>query len=447
MQLTQRPLHKEFIRFVVPSVAAQWVFALYTMVDGMFVSRGVSEIALAAVNLSLPFVNFIFAISLILAVGTSTIVSICFGKKDADGANRIYSQNFLVVIGAGLFFTLLILLNLNGIARFLGADSETFSYVRDYVGTVACFTVFFMISYYFEILIKADGRPKMATIMVTTGAVLNCILDYVFVFVVKWGVFGAALATGLSQVAVSLCFLVYFLGPKARLKLTRFSFSGSQVWRTFRLGLPSGITDFSAGLMIFLFNHAILTYLGNEAIVSYTIVAYVNTIIVMSMTGIAQGMQPLVSFYHGKNRRDISEKLLRYAMITAVGLSVVITVPTWLGARGIVSIFISPDLAVLRAYSVHVFRIFSLSFLVVGFNVVLSGYFTAIEWDAPAMGISLARGFVFIALSLWILISLLGGEGIWWAALLSEVLCLGLSLVFWHVYRRSPTRQKALEQS
>lgn len=437
-----RPLHREFIRFVVPSVVAQWVFALYTMVDGLFVARGVSEIALAAVNLSLPFVNFIFAISLVLAVGTSTIVSIHFGRGDRAAASRAYTQNLLVVVGTSLFITALVLFNLDSIAVLLGAEGATLGYVKEYVGTIACFTVFFMLSYYLEILIKADGKPKLATVMVIMGTVLNCILDYVFVFVTKWGVFGAAFATGLAQMGVAVFFLLYFFSPKATLRLTKFRFSAREVGRTLKLGLPSGITDFSAGMMIFLFNHAILTHIGTEAIVSYTIVAYINTILVMSMTGIAQGMQPLASYFYGKGQPEQCEKMLKYGLIAGGVLTVIITVPTWLAAGGIVSLFISPALAHLRSYSTEVFRIFSLSFLLVGVNVVYSGWFTAVERGKSAIAISLARGFVFIALSLWALGALFGGGGIWWAPTLSEGLCLVLTLALAAAYRRSKAPRK-----
>lgn len=428
MNLAQRPLKKKFARFVIPSVAAQWVFALYTMVDGMFVARGVGETALAAVNLSLPFVNFIFALSLILAVGSSTIISVCFGKNDRDGANRAYSQNLLTAGIVSLVLAAAALFNLDAIARFLGAQGDTLDYVKTYVGTIAAFSPCFMLSYYFEILIKADGRPKLATIMVATGTVLNCILDYVLVFIVPWGIFGAAFATGLSQLVVMLGFVVYFfLTKKSTLRPARFRFSPGLAWRTFRLGLPGGITDFSAGLMIFFFNHAILTYLGEQAIVSYTIVAYVNTIVVMSLTGIAQGMQPLVSYSHGRGDTATCNRLLRYGMLTAAGLSFAILVPTWLGARGIVGIFISPELTALRQYSVEVFRIFSLSFIPVGFNVIASSWLTAVERDLPAMLISLGRGFVLLLGTLWLLTTLFGGAGIWWTPTVTELLCALLS--------------------
>jgi len=417
-------LWKKLMHYLIPSVAAQWVFALYTMVDGMFVARGVSEVAMAAINISMPFISLIFSLTLIIAVGSSTIISIHFGRKETDAANRTYTQNLLSALVLSLVIVLLVLLGLDSIAVCLGADQTTLVYVKTYLGTIACFTPFFMLGYYFEILIKADGRPRLATLIVTTGSVANCILDYVFIFVIPWGIFGAAFATGLSQAIACGLYLVYFLGPHAKLRLRKFRFSPRLLWRTCKLGVPSGVTELSSGLMIFLFNHAILRWIGTDAVVSYTIVAYVNTIIVMSMTGIAQGMQPLISYYYGRNERETGRLLLKYAQAAAGVLTLAISVPTWLGANGIVSLFISADMPDLRAYSVEVFRVFGLSFLLVGVNVVFSGYFTAVECSQYALVISLSRGFVLIAGSLWVLSSLFGGSGIWWAPACSEALTL-----------------------
>ncbi len=434
----QRSLGREFMRYAVPSVVAQWVFALYTMVDGMFVARCVNDTALAAVNLSLPFVNLFFAISLVFAVGTSTIISVRLGRGDAEGANRAYSQNLAAVAALCVLLVLAVLPNLDRVARFLGSTPDTHEYVKTYIGTFTCFSPAFVLAYYFEILIKADGRPKLATLLVTMGTVLNCLLDYLMMVVLPWGVFGAAFATGLSQLGVLIGFSVYFfLSGKAKLRLTRFRFSPGLVGRAFRLGLPSGITDFSAGLMIFLFNHAILTWINEEAIVSYTIVAYVNTIVVMSLTGVAQGMQPLTSYYYGHGDTAICDKLRKYALVAGTVLAAAILVPTWLGAEQIVAIFVPADKAALRVYSVEVFRIFSLSFLVIGFNVILSGWFTAIEREKPAIVISIARGFAVLAICLFGLAAAFGGQGIWWAPLASELICAAISALLYVQFRRS----------
>ncbi len=425
----EKSLKKNFIQYVIPSVIAQWVFALYTMVDGMFVARGVGETALAAVNISLPFVNFLFAVSIMFAVGTSTIVSIAFGQKDQKTVNEAYTQNMMTIGIVSLLFIVVILLNANPIAKMLGATENTMNYVVTYISTVAAFSPCFIFSYYFEILIKADGKPKMATVMITLGAITNCILDYVFVFVIPWGVFGAAFATGLSQLVVTIGFAFYFFGKKSRFHFTKFTFSFKRLTRTMRLGLASGITDFSAGIMVFMFNHAILTFLNEGAIVSYTIVAYVNTLLVMSLTGVAQGMQPLVSYMYGRREIGNTKKLLKYGLKAQVLITLVIGLVGVIFTPAIVGIYISSENQALREYSVQVFRTFSVSFLLVGFNVVVSGWLTAVEKPLPSMIISLGRGLVFILLGLWIATTLWGGAGIWWVPTISEGICLIASVL------------------
>lgn len=165
-------------------------------------------------------------------------------------------------------------------------------------------SVVYILSYSFETLIKTDGYPKLATIYVTSGAVLNCILDYILVMVLHKGVWGAAFATGISQAAVILLYLWHFLGSKGTIRFSKFHLMPSEIGRQIRNGMSSGITEFSSGIIIFFFNQAILKYIGEYALVSYTIISYVNTIVVMSMAGIAQGTQPLISYYYGKNESE-----------------------------------------------------------------------------------------------------------------------------------------------
>ena len=417
-------LKKSFWRFIWPSVIAQWIFALYTMVDGMFVARGVSEVALSAVNIASPFVNFLFSVSILFAVGASTIVAICLGQGDKEEANRVYTQNMIVLTVLSLAITLAVLFKLEEVALFLGATEVTMGYVKTYLMSVVPFTWSFIISYSFEILVKTDGYPRYATMAATTGAVLNCILDYLFVMVFKWGVAGAGVATGISQFVLVLLYLKHFLSPKATIHFVKVVWSWKQLIRGIKIGLSSGLTEWSAGITVFLFNHAILANIGEEGIVSYTIIAYVSTIVVMSMAGIAQGTQPLISYYYGKGDAGSYKTLLRYALGATVGLAVTAFAVSWAGADALVGIFVSSELTELRQYSSMVFRIFSVSFLVMGFNVVAGGFFTAIEQPNSALAISLSRGFVMLVAALKICITLFGGSGIWWASTVSELLCL-----------------------
>lgn len=443
MKLEGKSLKHDFFRFIIPSLIAQWVYALYTMIDGLFVARGVSELALSGVNIAMPFVTLLFSVTLMFAVGSSTVIAILLGEKKEQQAKEVFTQNVLTTIFVSALLTALVLWKSEEIAAFLGATELTAGYVKTYITTIACFSVFFICSYSLEVLIKTDGYPMKATVIVTAGAVLNCILDYIFVILLHKGVWGAAFATGLSQLIVVLLYLTHFCSKKTHMKLVRFTPSLSLCRRTVKIGISSGITEFSAGIVIFLFNHTILTYLNEEFIVSYTIVTYVSTIIVMSMAGIAQGIQPLVSYYYGKRLPGQYHLLLRYALGFGAAFSIAAFAISRMIGTPLVNLFISPELSKLRLESVRVFHIFSYSFLLCGINIIIGGFFTAIEYPKSAMAISLGRGFVFVALSLKILTAFFGGNGIWWASTLSEGLCLLLTLALFLYYRLQSIRSSA----
>ena len=430
LKLEGKSLPRDFFRFILPSIAAQWVFALYQIVDGIFVARGVSETALTAVNISLPFVNVMFSISILLATGNSTIVAIKLGQGKQKEASEIFTQNIVLNIFLSLVIAILVLLFLEPFARFLGATDLILPYARDYIGTIAPFAFAYILSYSFETLIKTDGYPKLATLIVTAGALLNCILDYVFVFLFHWGVKGAAFATGLSQAIVILFYLMHFLGKHATIRFCKFKFQPKIIWRQIRNGLSSGISEVSNGIIIFLFNLSILRFIGEGALVSYTIISYINTLVTMSLIGIAQGVQPLISYYLGKQETAKYKKLLKYSIFAGIGFSVLSTAFCYIGSGGIVSLFLGSTESFLASYSIRTFRIFALSFLIAGFNIIIAGYFTAIERATEATLLSLIRGIIAIAGALFVLTLFFGGEGIWWAPLLSEIICFILTVFF-----------------
>ena len=399
MRLEGKSLKSDFLRFIIPSIIAQWVFSLYTMVDGIFVARGVSEVALTAVNISMPFTTGLFSVSILFAVGNSTIVAIFLGQGERQKANEVFTQNVVLLCILSVLITILVMIFLDPFARFLGATDHILPYARTYIGTIAPFSVVYILSYSFETLIKTDGYPKLATIYVTSGAVLNCILDYILVMVLHKGVWGAAFATGISQAAVILLYLWHFLGPKGTIRFSKFHLMPSEIGRQIRNGMSSGITEFSSGIIIFFFNQAILKYIGEYALVSYTIISYVNTIVVMSMAGIAQGTQPLISYYYGKNESEKYKKLLKYGMVAAAAGSVAAVLICYVGAESIVGLFLKESEASLSIYSVRVLRIFILSFLLAGLNVVLGGYFTSVEKAGFATMISLTRSLIALVIS------------------------------------------------
>lgn len=436
---------KQFFKFVIPSVISMLVFNLYTMVDGIYVARFVGEHALSAVNISMPYVNFIFAFSILFSVGTSTVVAIFRGENNMKSANETFTRNTIFLTVCALIITLLALVFQNELALFLGASEVTLPYVHDYLGVLIWFTFFFIVSYSMEVLVKTDGFPKLATAAVTVGAVTNIVMDYVLVVHVGMGIRGAAIATGLSQVLTFTVFTIHFLGKRGTIHWCKTTMDLSVYKRIIPIGTADFITELSAGTIIFLFNHAILKHIGDNGVVTYTVITYIYNIVMMTFTGISQGMQPLVSFYRGRREENTCRLFLRYALYSTFAMSMLALAICLFMTPALVSIFIDASRAELFTYTVHAFRIYSLCYLVIGYNIVCSGYFAAVEKSGYSFTISLLRGFVLIAASIWIMGELFQGEGIWYATLVCESSTLVVSI--WCMLRSQKKAQIHGEQA
>lgn len=426
---SSKSIRKKFIKYLLPSISAMWIFSLYTIVDGIFVSRGVGPTALAAINMSMPFISFIFAISLLLSTGASTLIAIYLGKNNIDKSNKIFTQHMVTIIIVSLSILIISILNLDKLILFLGATKATFPYIKDYMKIIVLFNGFFIISYSLEVIVKTDGFPHFAIIGVSISAIMNIVLDYIFVIRLGYGISGAAYATGISQLAGSIFYIVHFIKKNSRLNFVKFKFDFSIFKRILLTGFPDCITELSSGIVIFLFNHTILTYIGEHGVIAYSIVSYINILVLNTMIGITQGMQPLSSYYYGKDDKKLVLKLFKMSFKTITIVSLATFAFVMLFTESIVSIFIDNSNKELFYYSIKVFRVFSISFLFVGFNVNISGFFASIERPLRATIISLGRGLVIITGSLYFMTHIWGAKGIWFSTTVSEIICLILSFL------------------
>ena len=436
MLLSGKSLKREFIRFITATMASLMVFSLYSMVDGLMVAIGVNEYAMSAVNLSLPFTNALFSIAILFAVGSSTLIAIHLAQKRYHEADVLFSQNFVTLILLGVAATVLVMVFLEPFALLLGADSLTLGYVKEYLLGLAPFSVCFLISYNLEVLVKTDGYPRYALCTVITGCLTNCVLDYIAIFWLDMGVFGAAVATGISQMVTCILYLIHFFSKKCTFRLRRFRFDPRLYAAVFPIGFADGVTELCNGLMIFLFNRTVLHYIGTDGVVTYTVIAYVNTVIINLMIGISQGAQPLVSYHYGKGEYRQCNVLLRYGLTTVCILSPLIFAGLNLFAPQIVGGYLSQASAELVTYSIGAFRQYSFAYLIVGFNVVIGGFMTALKRPVPANCISIGRGLVLQSASLLTLAALFGSDGLWFTPIISEALCLCLSLFFLRRYQQ-----------
>ncbi|MBF8984089.1 MATE family efflux transporter [Lutibacter sp. B2] len=423
-----KDLTKNFLKYLLPSISAMWVFSIYTMIDGMFIGRGVGPVALASVNLSMPFINMIFAVSLILSIGASTLISFSFGSNDTKKSNEIFTLNVVTLSLVGIIITILSLLFSEDLAVFLGATQETLNYVLDYLKIIIFFGPFFMVAYSLEVLVKTDGFPVYSIVFVGLAAIINIVLDYVFVILMGHGVAGAALATGLSQLISCLGFLYHFIFGKSKLKFVPLKVCFKTLKSIFLIGFPDALTELSAGITVYLFNFMILKYIGNGGIAAFGVIMYINNLVIMTMVGINQGMQPLVSFYHGKDDLQSIKKLLNLSFKTVLLFSFFFLFVCQFMTDYLVGMFIDASNLTIYTLSKEALKTFSYSFILCGVNILISGYFTALKEIKKATLISALRGIIAISAFILILPTLWGSFGIWISSLFNEVVTLFIAL-------------------
>ena len=440
-------IKQQFTRYVIPSVASLWVYTIYTMVDGMFVAKGVGSNALAAVNLVMPLINIAFSMGVLLAVGASTRASIYKGQGDFEKANKIFTLGAVTVACLGILMFCIVRFNSATIVELLGATNSTKAYVEEYLTKITTFFPFYMSSYYLEVLVKADGYPQKAIVTTCVGASTNIILDYVFVIVLEIGVAGAAVATGLSQMITFSIFVHHYLSPKSTFKFVRIKIKVAEILKTARLGISDSITEVSVAVVTFVFNNVLIAVSGDAGVVIYTILCYVYQIVLMTVMGVNQGMQPLVSFYYGKREPDSYKYVFKMALTCAGVASAISFAIGVLYPNPIVAMFIDgveePDLF---AHAIAAFRLFSIGFLPVGMVIILAGYFTALERPKFAMIVSMCRGLIFVLITLAVLTTVLGENGVWITMGVSETLALGLALVI-YVRKVKPHEYDLLENN
>lgn len=433
--ITTVSINKKFFSYIIPSLSAMIIFSLYSMVDGFFVSKYVGVEALSAVNLSMPFINIVFALGIIAAVGSQTMCGVFIGRKNYMKANKIFSFNIKTVTISSIILTVLFYFNMDRIARLLGATEDLGPLVIEYLGHIVYFVPFLMISYNFEVLVKVDGFPRLAVATVITCGLSNVILDYVFVGLMGHGLAGAAVATGISQVISTVVYLIHFTVGKSNLEFVEVKFSFDTLKSIFSLGVGDFVSEVGIAMIVLFYNIFIIKYLGEKSIATFSVISYVNNLALTCFAGITQGTQPLLSYYYGKKDYDSLKKLFRLATAAIFVTGVVFLAASQLFPERIFRIFLDVDKETL-SYSVESLRKFSISFMITGFNVLIAAVCVSFLKPKYSVTINILRSFVTIYLALFVL-TMLEPRLIWFASALSE----GITLIFAYYFYRKLSRE------
>lgn len=433
--IEQQTGFREFFRYTALSVLGTLGVSCYILADTFFVSKGLGANGLTALNLAIPVYNFIHGTGLMLGMGGATRFCVCKSRQRREKVNQIYTNT--LYLGA-LFSAVFVLIGLFfgvRLSLLLGADKNVLDMTATYLKWLLLFSPAFILNDILLCFVRNDDNPRLAMTAMIIGSFSNIILDYIFIFPMKMGIFGAIFATGLSPIISIISMLSHWIKRKNTFHVCRTKVKTHIVRQELALGFPSLIAQLSSGIVMITFNAIILKLEGNTGVAAYGIIANISLVVVAIYTGIAQGVQPLISHFYGKSIDRQVRILMRYSVQTMLVISLFIYIIIFVFAQPIASVFNSENNLELQQIAVTGLKIYFTSSAFVGYNIILAIFFTSVEIALPAHILSVLRGLVLIIPMAFLLSAIGGMMGIWLTYPITEALVALLGYVIYKCYK------------
>lgn len=435
IRLSDHFSYSKLLRFTLPSICMMVFTSIYGVVDGLFVSNFAGKTPFAAVNLVMPFIMILGGMGFMIGTGGTALVSKLMGEGKKDEANSTFSMMVLFTLLLGIVLSAVGFLTMRPVSYFLGATDAMIDDCVLYGRIVTGFTFAFMLQNVFQSFFIAAEKPRLGLIVTVAAGVTNMVLDALFIAVFNWGVAGAAIATGLSQCVGGVLPLIYFLRPNdSLLRMRPTSLRLRPILQACGNGSSELMSNISSSLVGMLYNFQLMHLIGEDGVSAYGVLMYVQFIFVAIFIGYSIGCAPVVSFHFGAQNRSELKSLLRKSTLLMASGGVLLTIAARLLAAPLARLFVGYDAGLFELTS-HAFRLFSWSFLLAGFNIFASGFFTALNNGAISAAISFLRTLVFQTASVLILPLLLDVDGIWWAITVAEIFAFLISLMFLYLKR------------
>lgn len=430
IQLSDHFTYKRLLRFVLPSIIMMVFTSIYGVVDGLCVSNFVGKTPFAAVNLIMPILMVLGALGFMIGTGGSAIVSQTLGEGKKEQASRYFSMLIYITIGAGIILTIIGEIFIEKIAFSLGADGEMLEYCVLYGRIILISLTAFMLQNVFQSFLVTAQKPNIGLAITVAAGLTNVILDLLFVAIFKWGVTGAAIATAISQIVGGFVPLIYFLRKNtALIHLTKFKFNSKVLLKTCTNGSSELMTNISLSLVNILYNFQLMKFAGEDGVAAYGVIMYVNFIFVAIYIGYSIGSAPIIGYNYGAGNHSELRNLFKICM-TIIGITgIALTLLSECLSSPLTKIFVGYD-ASLFTLTCNGFRLFSLAFLISGFNIFGSSFFTALGNGEVSALISFLRTLLFQVAAVLILPVFLGINGIWLAIVAAEVLSVFVTFIF-----------------
>ncbi|MBP3679817.1 MAG: MATE family efflux transporter [Bacteroidaceae bacterium] len=445
-ELGTQPIGKLLMQYAIPAIIAMTATSLYNMVDSIFIGQGVGPMAISGLAITFPFMNLGAAFGAMVGVGASTLISVKLGQRDYSMAQMVLGNVVTLNVIIGVVFSIVSLLFLDPILYFFGASPDTIGYARDFMQVILLGNIFTHMYLGLNAVLRAAGHPQKAMYATINTVIINIILAPIFIYVFKWGIRGAAIATVIAQI-VSLVWQFKILTNQnelLHLKKGIYSLQNKIVKNIIAIGLSPFCMNVASCFIVIFINKGLKEYDGDLAIGAYGIVNRLVFICVMIVMGITQGMQPIAGYNYGAQQYQRVNAVLKLAIIGAT----IMTTLTFLIGEFIpelaVRLFTTDEGLISRA--AEGFRIVVLVFPIVGFQMVTSNFFQSIGMANKAIFLSLTRQLLFLLPCLIILPTFLGASGIWWSMPISDAVASAVAAVMLYKQFQSFKRQELINQ-
>lgn len=396
-----------FIKYVSFNMLSMVGLSCYILADTLFIANGVGSIGLTALNLILPLYSIISGLGLLIGVGSATRFSILKVQQRDQEASAYFTTAMKLGFLISIPITILGFVFAKQIMYFMGADFEVIEIASTYLRTFILFTPFFIIQQIIVTFVRNDNNPRLASFAMLTGTLFNIVFDYILVFPCQLGMFGAALATGFSPiVALCICSL-HVLWKQNHFHFTNVRLKIYYIWKIITIGISTFVTELSGGIIVFVFNMVILSIGGNIAVASYGIISNLALVVTALYTGIAQGIQPLLSQSHGQRNTELTHAYFGYAIVTSLIVSTMIYVCMLCFPQFIVAIFNSENNIIMAQIAQNGLPLYFAGFFFAGINMVMITFFASTEQMKKSFVLSnFKRGRYHYSSRYWIIYSL-----------------------------------------
>nr|WP_314770726.1 MATE family efflux transporter [uncultured Peptostreptococcus sp.] len=426
-------ISKLLLDMSIPAILSMLVAAVYNIVDRIFIGR-INPLGLTAIGITMPFQVVQMAFILLIGVGGSTLISIRYGEKKYDSAEKILYNSLLLIIISELIITIVCIIFMNPIFDLLGVSKDVYGYARDYIWIILIGGVPGLTGYCLNNSVRSLGHAKESMIIVIVSSILNIILDALFIFVFEWGVRGAAIATVISQTTVTVFVLYFFIKAEnipIKLRKKNASLDMRVVWEIFYNGLPNFFMNLFGTIVNIILNRFIINFGGDYHMASVTIISSVSLFITMIIYGISQGAQPLIGYNFGANKYHRIVKTVRLTTGVIVAISSLFLIFIVLYPE----LFIYPYTSDTRLLDItsHNIRIYLLGITFVGIHSIATTYFQSIRRPKTSSILYILRyGGILIPI-LYIVPKIMGINGVYLANALSDIISGAIALVFLYI--------------